>query len=364
MTPAKSKSKEPGLPALPPPQEKALTVPDPRAQQFSPMQKAAIVMVSLGRQAGSQLLRQLSDDEVEMVSREIARLPQVPADVAESILQEFHQTYLARNYVLEGGMEYARNMLTEAFGADAGTSIAERLLNSLGADAADLVALQKSDPRQLAKLIYNEHPQVIALVLSHLVPVQAAALLNALPGELRAEVAKRMAQLEQFSPEIVEKIASFISRRLKALGEVSRQSYGGVRAVAEMLNRLEKTASDELLNTVAKENEPLSETIRQLMFVFEDVRKLGKQDMLVLLPRIDRKSLPLALKGASDTLKEHFSGCMSQRSAEMLKEDIEALGPVRIKDIETAQGAIISVVRQLQTEGLIGSQGDGDKYID
>ena len=186
-------------------------------------------------------------------------------------------------------------MLTEAFGADTGASIAERLLNSLGADAADLVALQKSDPRQLAKLIYNEHPQVIALVLSHLVPAQAAALLNALPAELRAEVAKRMAQLEQFSPEIVEKIASFISRRLKALGEVgASQSYGGVRAVAEMLNRLEKTASDELLNTVAKENEPLSETIRQLMFVFEDLQKTGQtRTCWCCCPASTAKALPL-----------------------------------------------------------------------
>ncbi len=332
-------------------------------RSLSGLTKAAILMVSLGNETSSQILRQLSEEEVETLGREVARLPVISSSQATSVLEEFEQTSMARAYVLEGGVEYAKKMLTEAFGSDAGLSIVERLLKSLGADAADLVSLQKSDPKQLAKLIYNEHPQVIALVLSHLVPAQAAALLIALPAEIRADVAKRMAQLDQFSPEIVEKIASFIARRLKALGEFSRESYGGVRAVAEMLNRLDSQVSEDLLSTIHRENEPLSETIRRLMFVFDDIRKLDKQDMTTLVSKIDRKALALALKGTSDRTRNHFTQCMSERSAEMLREDMEALGPVKIRDVETAQRQIIAVLRQLQAEGAIGTQSAGDRYV-
>src|SRR5579885_1916804 len=333
-------------------------------RSLSGLTKAAILMVSLGNETSSQILRQLSEEEVETLGREVARLPVISSSQATSVLEEFEQTSMARAYVLEGGVEYAKKMLTEAFGSDAGLSIVERLLKSLGADAADLVSLQKSDPKQLAKLIYNEHPQVIALVLSHLVPAQAAALLIALPAEIRADVAKRMAQLDQFSPEIVEKIASFIARRLKALGEFSRESYGGVRAVAEMLNRLDSTACDEILADIEKDDAALAETIRQLRFVFEDFLMVDANSMKALLAQTDRKALTVALKGVSPELKRQFMQAMSQRGAEMLNEDIEALGPVRIKEVEAAQQQIIAIARRLQAEGQFSLRGSGgDQYV-
>ncbi|MGA2715270.1 MAG: flagellar motor switch protein FliG [Bryobacteraceae bacterium] len=338
--------------------------PEERPQATSgDLTKAAIFLVSVGNETSSKILRQLSEEEVELVSREVARLGPVSSEQAHTVMEEFERGYLAHSYMLQGGVDYAKKMLTEAFGSDTGLSIVERLLKSMGANSGDLVALQKSDPGQLAKLIYNEHPQVIALVLSHLIPAKSSALLIALPPELRAEVVKRMALLDQFSPETVDRIAGYISRRLQALGEFSRESYGGVRAVAEMLNRLDTGTSDELLAAIGQENETLPESIRRLMFVFEDIRKLDKEDIKILLSRIDRKDLIVALKGSDLDTYNHFAQAMSTRAQEMLTEDIEGLGPVKIKDVEHAQHQIIALVRQLQAEGAIGAHGAGDKYI-
>jgi len=325
--------------------------------------KAAVLLVSVGSEVGSKILRYLSEREVEMVSREVARLGPVSVAEAVQVLGEFERGCTSQTYMLQGGVGYAQKMLTEAFGQDTGLSIAERLEESMGGNAGDLTALQNSDPSQLAQLIYTEHPQVIALVLSHLVPTQASAVLIALPPEMRAEAVKRMAQLDQISPETVDRIAGYIGRRMQSLGTFSRESYGGIKAVAELLNRLGTEASDELLAAVGNENEKLSESIRRLMFVFEDLQKLDKQDMKTLLARIDRKDLTLALKGSNDKTRIHFSQNLSQRSQEMLEEDIRELGPVKIKDVENAQHQIIALVRQLQAEGAIGSQGGGDQYV-
>ena len=331
---------------------------------LSGLRKAAILLVTLGSEASSRVLRQLSEDEAEMISREVARLPSISDAEAQAVLDEFQRTSLGQAYVLEGGIDYAKKMLTDAYGPDAGLSIVERLMKSMGADAANFDAFQKIDPRQLAKLVYNEHPQIIALILSHLVSAQAASLLVALPAELRPDVVKRMATLEQLSPDIIAKIAAFIGRRLKALGEFSRESYGGVRAVAEMLNRLETGVSEELLTKVGEGDAGLSETIRNLMFVFEDIQKIDTEEMKLLVAKVDRKVLSVALKGTSPKISSHFTACMSQRAAEMLREDMEALGPVKIKDVEAAQHQIITLVRQLQSEGVLSTQAaGGDKYI-
>ena len=334
---------------------------------FTDIKKAAILLTAVGKDISAKILRHLSEQEVEMVSREVARLTPITAREASHVLEEFEQGCMAHSYMVRGGVDYAKQMLTEAFGADTGLSIVERLLKSMGASSGDLVALQKSDPGQLAKLIYKEHPQVIALVLSHLVPAQSSALLLALPADLRSEVVKRMARLDQFSPETVDRIAGYISRRMQSLGEYSRESYGGVRAVAEMLNRLDTQLSDQLLTVIGQDSQPLSDSIRRLMFVFDDLRKLDKQDMKALLARIDRKDMTLALKGTDKGTYEHFAQNLSQRAQDMLSEDISSLGPVRIRDVEAAQHRIIALVKQMQTEGAIGAlgtQGGDDKYVE
>jgi flagellar motor switch protein FliG len=329
---------------------------------LSGVTKAAVLLISVDEETRSNILRSLSEEEVEIVGREIALLPPIPASEMKAVFAEFEQMNSARSVALLGGVDCARTMITSAFGSG-GLSMVARILKSHGSDNGSLEVLQKSDPRQLSKLIYNEHPQVIALILSHLAPAQAASLLNALPPEIRAEVTKRMAQIDQFSPQIVEQIATYVGQRLKAPGESSRKSYGGVRAVAEMMNRLNKDASDELLAAISLENEALSTTVRELMFVFEDIRSLDKEDIKALLNKVDRKILTIALKGSTPDLRTHFTQCMSSKAAEMFTEDIDALGPVRIRDLEAARGQVISTVRQLQAEGVIGTKDSGDGYV-
>jgi flagellar motor switch protein FliG len=271
---------------------------------------------------------------------------------------------MAQDYVLKGGIEYAKKILIGAFGPEAAKRILDRLMKQLGSDAASFDALQKADPQQLAKFIHSEHPQTIALILSHLNPSQAAGLLFSLPAEIRADVALRMANLEQITPEIISKIAVIIGQKLKALGELSRESYGGVRAVAEMFNRLDSGTSKEILDSIEGTDTTLAETIRHLMFVFEDLLLIDPTGIKEVLGRIDRKILTVALKGTSEQLKNHFLQCMSQRGAEMLREDMEALGPVKIKEVESTQQQIIAVVRQLENEGVISLKGAvGEQYV-
>ena len=384
----------------------------------SGMRKAAMLLILLGEQTGGELVKQLSEDEVHVMGREVARIESITSEQAEALLEEFYQMTIAHEFVLRGGLDFAKKMLMTAFGPEASKKLIDRLNKALGSDFASVDLLQKADPQQLAKFIHNEHPQTIALVLSHLNASQAAALLVSLPAEMRADVALRMANLDQISPEIVNKIATVIGQKLQALGEFSRESYGGVRAVSEVFNRLDSGTSKEILDVIENHNPNLVETIRQLMFVFEDLQAIDANQLKEVLARVDRKSLTLALKGTSDALKDHFfgtmsartcepqcqpgGGCvcvyvcvivcvcacaracarlfacgctrtglrlrarrlMSARAVEMLKEDIDALGPVRIRDVEGAQQQIIGIIRQLETEGVISLKGaGGDQYV-
>jgi flagellar motor switch protein FliG len=333
--------------------------------ELSPgIQKAALLLVILGEQVSAEMLKEMDEDEVQAISREIARISGVSSEEAESILEEFYQMTLAHNYVLKGGVDYARKLLINAFGPETARKLLDRVVKTLSSELGSFDELQKADPQQLAKFIHSEHPQTVALILSHLNASQAAALLNSLPPEMRADVALRMANLDQISPEIIGKIAGIIGQKLKALGEFSRESYGGVRAVAEMFNRLDSTTSKEILDSVEQQDANLVETIRHLMFVFEDLLLTDQSGIKEVLARIDRKLLTVALKGTSDELKKHFLQCMSQRGAEMLQEDMEALGPVKIKEVEAAQQQIIAVVRQLESEGVLSLKGAvGEQYV-
>jgi flagellar motor switch protein FliG len=328
------------------------------------VRKAATLLVVLGKDISGEIVRHLSEEEVESIGREVAQMGTISSEQAEKVLEECHQMTLAHSYVIRGGVDYARELLMQAFGPDQARKLIDRLMKALGNDAASFDALQKADPQQLAKFIHSEHPQTIALVLSHLNSTQAAGLLASLPPELQAEVALRMASLEQISPEIINKIAGIIGQKLKALGEVSRESYGGVRAVAEMMNRLDSATSRDILANIEEKDTALVETIRHLMFVFEDLLLISQDGIKEILARVDRKLLTVALKGTSDRLKEHFLQCMSQRGSEMLREDMEALGPIKIKEVEAAQQQIIAIVRQLEGEGVISLKGAvGEQYV-
>ena len=238
------------------------------AETMPGLRKAAMLLIVLGEQTSAELLQQLTEDEVQKVSREVARITAISSEQAEVVLNEFNHVLTAGEYVARGGLDYARKLLTRAFNPEQAKRLLDRLAKALGAEAASFDAIQKADPQQLAKFIHNEHPQTIALVLSHLSASQAAALLNSLPVGLRSDVSLRMASLDQISPEVILKIAGVIGQKLRSLGEFSRESYGGVRAVAEILNRLDSTAGREILEHIEQNDTNLAETIRHLMFVF------------------------------------------------------------------------------------------------
>ena len=326
--------------------------------------KAAILLITLGETITPEVLRLMDEAEVARIGQELARAQAVTAEVAEAVLEEFYNMSLAHQYVLKGGIDYAKKVLIDAFGPEEAKKILDRLLKQLGGENLSFDALQRADPTQLAKFIHNEHPQTVSLILSHLNPSAAAGLLYALPTEIRADVAHRMANLEQISPEIIGKIATIIGLKLKEIGDFSRESSGGVQAVAEMFNRLDSSTSKEILETLENVNPSLTQTIRQLMFVFEDMLMVDEMGIKELLARIDRKLLTVALKGTSEKLREHFLKSMSQRGAEMLREDMDALGPVKLREVETAQQQIITVLRQLENEGIINLKGTvGEQYV-
>ena len=334
------------------------------SEQIPGLRKAAILMVMIGDEASSSLLRELDPSEVDELSKEIARVQALTPDEAEGVLDEFHKMLTAHEYVVKGGIEYARKVLVNAFGPEQAQRMLDRLMKTLGNEHLSFDALQKTDPQQLSKFIHSEHPQTIALILSHLNPSQAAGLLESLPKELRGDVAVRMASLDQISPDIIQKIANVIGLKLRALGEMSRESYGGVDAVAEMFNRLESNAAKEILDGMDQSSPALAESIRHLMFVFEDLLLLDANSIKEILAKVDRKLLAIALKGTGEKMKTHILQAMSQRGADMMREDMDAMGPIKIKEVEGAQQQIIAVVRQLETEGVVSLKGaTGEQYV-
>lgn len=328
------------------------------------VQKAAMLLILLGDQASGEILKHLSEDDVQYVAREIARIDRITPEQADTVLEEFFQITTARQYLLSGGIDYAQSVLVKAFGTDTARRLLERLRKGVSTDRANLEAIRKADPQQLANFLQSEHPQTIALVLAHLNSAQAAALLSCLPQSQRADLAFRLANLDQIAPDVVNKIATVIGRKLNALGEFSRESYGGVRAVAEMLNRLDSDTSKELLLQIQEQDAALVESLRHLMFVFDDLLTLDQNAIKEIMARLDRKVPMLALKGTSKQMKQHFLQCMSERGAQMLLEDMDALGAIKIKEVEAAQQEIVAMVRKLETEGVISLRGGGgDEYV-
>jgi len=324
-------------------------------------QKAAILLVALGEKLGGEILKQLNDDEVKAVSKAIARLDKVTPNQTESVLEEFCQS--AAQQGGRGGFDYAKRMLANAFGPEGAKRIAEHLPKGGGRANKNIETLQRADPNQLSRFIESEHPQTIALILSHLSPPQAASLLTNLAQQIRSDVVLRMAQLDRVSPEIVARVSVVITDKLKTLGELKMEAHGGPRSVAEILNRMDATVSDEILSGIQDE-QPLVDAIRHFMFTFEDLLLVDATAMKEVVAKIDRKLLVVALKGTSDQLKNHFLQCMSQRGGEMLREDMEAAGPVKIRDVEAAQQQILTVVQQLESQGVLSLKGGGsDQYV-
>ncbi len=333
-------------------------------ENLSGVRRAAILMVLLGDEASSAVLRYLQEDEVQEISREISKLGQIESEVAEYVLDDFHRMTIAQTCLARGGAEFAKKLLVKAFGVEASKKLLDRLNISMQNAIVGFDSLQKADPAQLSKFIQAEQPQTIALVLAHLNSSQAAALLSSLPAPLRADVVMRMANIEQISPDIISKITTILEQKLRSLGDFSRESYGGIRAVAELINRLDTKAAASILEKIENDNPTLALSIRNLMFVFDDVMLLDDQGMREILQRVDKKSLATALKGTSEELRNQFFRNMSSRAVEMLKEDMDVMGPVKVKDVEAAQQMIVAIVRKLDESGVINLKGGGgDEYV-
>lgn len=328
------------------------------------IRKAAIFLVLLGDEAAANLFRYLSEEEVQEISKEISRLGKIEPESADLVLDDYYKMTLARTYLARGGVEFAKKLLLKAFGADTSRKLLERVSASLQSSLAGFDYLQKADPQQVSRFIQNEHPQTIALVLAHMESEKAAALLSTLPAELQADVVMRIARLEQISPEIIGKISGILAQKLQSMGEISRESRGGVRAVAELINRLDTKASAAILEKVESENPDLALGIRNLMFVFDDILLIDDMGMREIVQRIDKKTLTMALKGTSEELKNQFFRNMSQRAVAMLREDMEVLGPVKIKDVEAAQQEIVMVIRKLDEDGVLSIKGSAsEEYV-
>ena len=327
--------------------------------------KVAILLTSMGDEVSAAILRQLSEEEVHSVSREISLLGRPTDEDRQGVLKEFVSA--AENpYALQrGGIGYATSVLMTAFGPNEGPRMVERLRQSIEREVPQDDALRRADPQHLAKIVKREHPQTIALILCHLGTANASRVLAALPDDLRAQVVRRMASLDQVSPEIIGRLAKLIEAKLRITGNARLEPYGGVRAVAELLNHVEGPAAEEILQAVGADDPGLGQNIRQLMFVFEDMVNVSQDSLRKLLAQLDRKILTMALKGSSPQLKGHFTSVMSSRAADMLIEDMQALGPVRIKDVQEAQQAVIAIARQLQEKGEISlSAGGAEEFVE
>jgi flagellar motor switch protein FliG len=315
--------------------------------------KAAILLVILGEDAASQIYRHLPPDAVEQVSREVASLKHVDAATSLAVLEEFERMTMAGDYIAQGGTEYANKLLIKAFGEEGAKELLRQVSLSAEMSASKLDSLQKADPQQLAKFIEDEHPQTIALILAHLEAKQASTLLMLLPEELRAESIKRLAQLRQFSPEMAQRVSLVLHKRLESLGEQSRRAYAGLRGVADVMNRLELSTAKTILEGIEKEDPKLALSIRNLMFTFEDLLTVPESGIRELLGQMDKKTLATALRGSSEELKNYIFKSMSSRAVEMLKEDMEVLGPVKSKDVQKAQHEADAEARKMEAEGKL-----------
>ena len=330
-------------------------------EHMSGLQKAAILLLLLGDDAASSVYKNLPDEELQRLTEEIAGLDNVQPEIADQVLREYYRLSLTQDYLAQGGPDVAQKMLTAAFGEQAAKALLSDVLRSREAIGMSLESLQRADPAQLVKFVQGEHPQTIAMILAHLGANTATALLAMMPEKVRGQAVRRLAEMQQFSPEMVQKISQVLHKRVQSLGEQSRRSYGGIRSAADLLNRLPPETSKSILESVEGEDAKLALSIRNLMFTFEDFISVPETNVRDLLTQVDKKGLAMALKGAGEELRNHFFKTMSSRAVEMLKEDMEALGPVRAQVVSTAQQEIVAAARRLEAEGKISLQNNGEE---
>lgn len=330
---------------------------------LSGVRKAAILVTTIGEERAAEMFKHLHEDEIERIAKEVAALGAVTSEQGEKVLEEFHEMACAADYVTRGGVDYARRLLEKTFGHESSRRILERVVRQFRSTVG-FASLEKADPQQLSKFILGEHPQTIALILAHLNAANAAQLVSLLPDKLRPDVLIRMANLDEISPDVITRISSLIEQRLRTLGGYSREQHGGIRAVAELFNRMDRSVSQPVLETIETASPDLAVSIRNLMFVFDDLRHVEDNGLREIVQRADKKVLTVALKGASEEIRNRFFANMSKRAAEMLREEMDVMGAIRLREVEKAQQEIVAIARKLEEEGLIVTgAAAGEPYV-
>ncbi len=326
------------------------------------LQKAAIFMISLGVENSAKIIRHLSDSEVERVTAEMANSHKVSQELRGKVLEEFSHMFMAQEAFSSGGIEYAKGVLERAFGSQKAVEIISRLANSSSIRPFDFV--RTTDPKQLAAFIQGEHPQTIALIMSYLMPERAGLVLSALDQEIQPEVAKRIAVMGQISPEIVREIEGVLKRKVTNIGMQNSATVGGIKSVVDVLNRVDHSTVKNIMDSLDIKEPELAESIKSQMFVFEDIVQLDDRAIQQVLRQVENRDLAVALKGGSDVVAAKIKKNMSSRAAALLKEDMEYMGPIRLRDVEEAQSKIVKIIRQLEESGeIVISRGGQDELI-
>ncbi|MDE7275887.1 MAG: flagellar motor switch protein FliG [Lachnospiraceae bacterium] len=331
-------------------------------ERISGLQKAAILLIALGPEKSSNIFKHLKEDEIEELTLEIANTRTITPQLRDEVLEEFYQVCLAQQYIAEGGINYAKEVLEKSFGADKARDVIGKLTASLQVKPFEFV--RKTDPSQLLNFIQDEHPQTIALILSYLSAAQSALIISALPPDRQADVAKRIAVMDRTSPDIIKEVEKVLESKLASLVNQDYTIVGGVDAVVEILNTVDRGTEKHIMETLEIEEPELADEIRKKMFVFEDILLLDDRAIQRVLRDVDNSDLAIALKGSNEEVQNAIFNNLSKRLAVMIKEDMEFMGPVRMKDVEEAQQKIVNIIRKLEDSAeIVISRGGGDEIV-
>ena len=329
---------------------------------LSGIQKAAILLISLGPERSANVFKHLKEEEIEELTLEIANTRSVSPDVKSQVLDEFYEVCLAQQYIAEGGVGYAKELLEKALGADKARDVIGKLTASLQVRPFEFI--RKTDASQLLNFIQDEHPQTIALILSYLSSGQAATIISALAPEKQADVAKRIAQMDRTSPDVIKEVEKVLEQKLSSLVNQDYTIVGGVDSIVEILNTVDRGTEKHIMETLEIEEPELADEIRRKMFVFEDILSLDDKSIQRVLREVDNNELAIALKSANEEVQAVIFNNLSKRLASMIREDMDFMGPVRLKDVEEAQQKIVNIIRKLEDAGeIIISRGGGDELV-
>ncbi len=330
--------------------------------EYSGKEKAAMLLISLGPEKSAEIFKHLKEEEIEQLTLEIANIRAVTPEEKEKVMEEFYQICVAQQYIAEGGIGYARDILEKALGSQKALDVINKLTVSLQVRPFDFV--RKADPAQLLNSIQNEHAQTIALILSYLKPSQSAIVLSALPQDKQADVARRIATMDRTSPEVIKEVEKVLEKKLASFVTEDYTAAGGVQSIVDILNSVDRGTEKHIMETLEIEDTDLAEEIRKRMFVFEDILSLDNRSIQRFLREVENNQLAVALKGATEEVQKLIFSNMSKRLVEMIREDMEFMGPVRLKDVEEAQQKIVNIIRKLEDAGeIVISRGGGDEII-